>query len=68
MPAARAAAGLAPTATKRRPGTVVLISTLTRITAIAATIAVFGIPSVLCPAKVARAGVALAVACPLVSW
>ena len=56
MPAARAAAALAPTATNRRPGSWSRISTATTTTAITATTAVFGMPSVLCAAKLVSPG------------
>src|ERR1035441_6822024 len=51
-----------------RSGIVTLISTATTMTAIAATSAVFGMPSVLCAAKLVSPGGLDAVACPLAIW
>src|SRR3954470_891758 len=67
-PAACAAAGLAPTATKRRPTIVARIVPATSRIATTAMITTFGMPSVFSRAKRARAGGAAAVEAPLVIW
>src|SRR5207237_8964788 len=66
MPAARAAAALAPAKTKRRPSTVVRTTTATATTVTTATMTVFGIPKVFAIAKSANPGAADEVEAPFV--